>query len=365
MGSCQQKVEVFFLRARPAIRPYRGKILGNLPVEQSQFAQLVAGKRLQSRRLRPDEQHIQALPQSLPLFDPAVRNHTRITLKNASISPTMAETPDQLTIDTPEQVAIRFPIAGIGSRFLAILADTIVQIIAWAVLFLIFFLVLASAPRAAGFIVNRIGDKWIVAAVIIVAFLLHWGYYTLFEAFWNGQTPGKRLCKLRVIRDSGRQITFFESLTRNLIRIVDAFPSFYAVGIVVMLCNRRNKRLGDFAAGTLVVHEHAPEPALWGGSASRTITAGAFTPIVPPAPVVDPNAVDLPADAVARLTPDDLNIIDHFFARAIDIDIARRRALAERLAQQMTAKMGIAMPQGVTPERVLESTARILRSIRR
>ncbi len=71
----------------------------------------------------------------------------------------------------------------------------------------------------------------------------------------------------------------------------------------------------------------------------------------------------MPADAVARLSPDDLNVIDHFFARAIDIDIARRRALAERLAQQMTAKMGIAMPEGVTPERLLESTARILRGL--
>jgi uncharacterized RDD family membrane protein YckC len=276
----------------------------------------------------------------------------------------MAETPDQLTIDTPEQVAIRFPIAGIGSRFLAVLADSILQGIAWAVLFFIIILVISSAP--AGFqSIARNDEKWFIAAIIIFYFLIYWGYYTLFEAFWNGQTPGKRLCKLRVIRDSGRQITFFESLTRNLIRIVDAFPSFYAVGIVVMLCNRRNKRLGDFAAGTLVVHEHTPEPALWGGSASRTITAGAFTPIVPPAPVMDPNAVDLPADAVARLTPDDLNIIDHFFARAIDIDIARRRALAERLAQQMTAKMGIAMPEGVTPERTLESIARILRGIRR
>jgi uncharacterized RDD family membrane protein YckC len=277
----------------------------------------------------------------------------------------MDETPDQLTIETPEQVTIRFPLAGIGSRFLAVLADSVLQVVAYGVLFFVLFLIIVSAPRAFGIVVQQLGEKWLIAVVILVYFLLHWGYYTLFEAFWNGQTPGKKLCKLRVIRDSGRQITFFESLTRNLIRIVDAFPSFYAVGIVVMLCNRRNKRLGDFAAGTLVVHEHTPEPALWGGSASRTITAGAFTPIVPPAPVMDPNAVDLPADAVARLTPDDLNIIDHFFARAIDIDIARRRALAERLAQQMTAKMGIAMPEGVTPERTLESIARILRGIRR
>ena len=180
-------------------------------------------------------------------------------------------------------------------------------------------------PRLAGIIVNRAGEKWLIAAIVLVVFLLRWGYYTVFEAFWNGQTPGKKLCKLRVIRDSGRQITFFESLTRNLIRVVDSLPGFYAIGIVTMLCNRRSKRLGDFAAGTLVVHERAPEPPLWGGSASRTITAGAFAATPAPPPVVDPNAVDLPADAVARLTADDLNVIDHFFARAIDIDIARRR----------------------------------------
>ncbi len=285
------------------------------------------------------------------------------------MNPAMAETPDQLTIDTPEQVAIRFPIAGIGSRFLAMLADSVVQFLLYAIVFLAIFLVAVSAPRINGLILTRIGDKWVIAVIILFYFLLYWGYFTLFEAFWNGQTPGKRLCKLRVIRDSGRQITFFESMTRNLIRIVDAFPSFYAIGIVTMLCNRQNKRLGDFAAGTLVIHERTPEPALWSGSASRTITAGAFTPVPAPAPVVDPNAVDLPADAVARLTPDDLNVIDHFFARAIDIDIPRRRALADRLAQQMTAKMGIdlngLMTQGVTPERVLESIARSLRGIRR
>ena len=285
--------------------------------------------------------------------------------ENVSMSTLMDETPDQLTIETPEQVAIRFPLAGIGSRFLAVLADSVLQVVAYGVLFFVLFLIIVSAPRAFGIVVQQLGEKWLIAVVILVYFLLHWGYYTLFEAFWNGQTPGKKLCKLRVIRDSGRQITFFESMTRNLIRIVDSLPSFYAVGVVTMLCNRRNKRLGDFAAGTLVVHERAPEPPLWGGSASRTITAGAFAAAPKPTPVVDPNAVDLPADAVARLTPDDLNVIDHFFARAIDIDIARRRQLAERLAQQMTAKMGIAMPEAATPERVLESIARILRGIRR
>lgn len=276
----------------------------------------------------------------------------------------MSETPDQLTIETPEQVAIRFPVAGIGSRFLALLADSLVQGVAYAVLTLLLLLVVSAAPDHLQ-PVARNSEKWFVAGIILLNFILYWGYFTLFEAYWNGQTPGKRICKLRVIRDSGRQITFFESMTRNLLRAVDGFPGFYAIGVVAMLANRRNRRLGDLAAGTLVVHERAPEPPLWTASVSRTITAAVFTPVPSAPPTVDPNAVDLPADAVARLGPDDLNLIDHFFARAIDIDVGRRRQLAERLALQITAKMGVPMPTGVTPERLLESAAHILRSIRR
>jgi hypothetical protein len=132
-----------------------------------------------------------------------------------------------------------------------------------------------------------------------------------------------------------------------------------------MLSNRRNQRLGDLAAGTLVVHERDSEASLWTTASSRTITASAI-PLAPAGPLsFAPGAVDLPADAVARLGPEDVNVIDHFFSRAIDIDIPRRRQLAERLAQQMAAKMGIPLPEGVTAERFLESAAHTLRGIRR
>jgi uncharacterized RDD family membrane protein YckC len=284
---------------------------------------------------------------------------------NGSFNPSGAETPDQLTIETPEQVAIRFPIAGIGSRFLALLADSLLQAVAYLILVLLIALLISALPRVANAPEpSPNAAKWVIAAIVIFVFLVYWGYFTLFEAFWNGQTPGKRFCKLRVIRDSGRQITLFESMTRNLVRVVDWLPGIYAVGIITMLCNKSNKRLGDLAAGTLVVHERAAEAPLWGGSASRTFTAAVFAPDpVAPSPIM-PLSVDLPADAVARLSPDDLNVIDHFFARAIDIDIARREQLAGRIARQMTARMGIDMPEGVSPERVLESIARILRTIR-
>ena len=119
--------------------------------------------------------------------------------------------------------------------------------------------------------------------MILIFFLMNWGYFTLFEAFWNGQTPGKKLFKIRVIQDSGRQITFFESMIRNLLRIVDQFPplyfvSLYLVGVITMACNRQHKRLGDLAAGTLVIHERPTEEPIWGGTGPRTITAAAFQP---------------------------------------------------------------------------------------
>lgn len=282
---------------------------------------------------------------------------------SGTVEPGTAETPDQLTIDTPEQVAIRFPLAGVGSRFLALLADSVIQFVGYGILVVIFVILASNLPKSTA-PVGAGAEKWAMAFLIIVAFLLYWGYFTLFEAFWNGQTPGKKLCKLRVIRDSGRQITLFESMTRNFLRIVDDLPGFYAVGVITMWCNRQNKRLGDLAAGTLVVHERAAEAPLWTGAVSRTITAHVFAE-APAEPPISPNPVELPADAVARLTADDLNVIDHFFARAIDIDVARRVELAERLAQQMTARMGVEMPANATPERVLESIARILRGIRR
>lgn len=271
---------------------------------------------------------------------------------------------DQLVIDTPEQVSIRFPLAGIGSRFLAILIDTLLQAVAYLVIVLIFVLIISAAPKSSTGELSHSGEKWLIAALILVHFVMYWGYFTLFEAFWNGQTPGKKLFKIRVIQDSGRQITFFESMTRNLIRIVDMLPSFYLIGIIAMACNRQHKRLGDLAAGTLVVHERPTEEPIWGGTGPRTITAAAFQP-----PEKEPDflsqhnlAVALPADAVSRLSAEDLNVIDRFFSRALDMDLNTRAQIASRLTAQMCARMNIEAPQEINPERVLEAMAHQLRA---
>jgi uncharacterized RDD family membrane protein YckC len=270
--------------------------------------------------------------------------------------------PDQLSIDTPEQVSIRFPVAGLGSRFLAILTDSIVQVIAYAILVLVFVLIASSAPKTSGGALSHTGEKWLVAGIILFHFLMYWGYFALFETFWNGQTPGKRLCKVRVIQQSGRQITFFEALTRNLLRVIDLLPGCYLIGVITMLCNHQHQRLGDLAAGTIVIHERPTEQPLWGGNGPRTITAGAFEPIAPEAAFQHRDELTLPADAVGRLTPEDLSVIDRFFSRILDMELDTRAHIAERLATQMSEKMNLPQPADTKPERFLEAIARQMRS---
>ena len=258
---------------------------------------------------------------------------------------------DQLSIDTPELVEIEMPLAGIGSRFIALLIDYLIWGAGFIVLFLLALLIL---PAVGAF--SRISGQWAVAIVIFLVFLCNWGYFTLFEAFWNGRTPGKRIARIRVIQRSGRAIGFFESMARNLVRYVDQFPSFYAVGVIAMFVTRQHQRLGDLAAGTLVVRDREEETPLWGESGARTFTARSF---VPSAPAPEPqSAVHLLAAGIAKLSAADLEVLEGFFARRLDMSLATRATLAARIASAIQAKSGLEVPQGASVETFLEATAR-------
>jgi len=147
---------------------------------------------------------------------------------------------DKLTIETPEQTSLDFVIAGIGSRFVAVALDILIQTAVGGVIGLVLILVTigVALPRPDY-------GMWGAAALILFFFVLYFGYFAIFEIIWNGQTPGKRITKIRVIKDSGRPLTPAETIGRNLMRIVDSLPSCYAIGIVTMLLNKQNKRLGD------------------------------------------------------------------------------------------------------------------------
>ena len=171
---------------------------------------------------------------------------------------------EKLIIETPEQTSIEFPLAGIGSRFLAVLIDSLIQ---GAVAFALGLILVALGFgfRSAGFGPSPALGVWLVAILILVYFLLMYGYFMLFESIWNGQTPGKRLLGIRVVRDGGYPIDLGSSVLRNLVRVVEATFS-YVPAAVSALISAQNKRLGDFAAGTIVVRDRAFEmsnPQTW------------------------------------------------------------------------------------------------------
>jgi uncharacterized RDD family membrane protein YckC len=265
---------------------------------------------------------------------------------------------DQLSIETPELVAIEMPLAGIGSRFIALLVDYLI----WGAGLLV-LLVLAAIVLPAMHAFSKISEQWAVAAVIFIVFLLNWGYFTLFEAFWNGRTPGKRVARIRVIQRSGRAIGLFESMARNLVRYVDQIPFFYAVGVIAMFVTRQHQRLGDLAAGTLVVRDREVESPLWGESGARTFTAQIFAPSTP---IPEPHtALTLPATGIAKLSTDDLGVLEGFFSRRLDMSLPTRQALALRIASAIQAKSGLEPPPGASIETFLEATARQLRDLAR
>ena len=250
------------------------------------------------------------------------------------------------------------PLAGIGSRFIALVVDNLLM---GAGLFVAGLILVILAPALAAF--NKLSFQWAMALMFFLGFLFNWGYFTLFEAFWNGRTPGKKVAKIRVIQRSGRPIGLFESMARNLVRFIDQFPGPYAVGVVTMFLTKQHQRLGDLAAGTLVVLDREQESPLWGLSGSRTITAAVF-----PQPEPRPEAhaqVTLPAAGIAKLTPADLEVLEGFFARRLDMPMTVRESLAARMAAAIRAKSGLDQPEGVSTETFLEAAARGLRDIAR
>ncbi len=156
---------------------------------------------------------------------------------------------DHLSIETPEQIKISYSVAGIGSRFYAALIDLALLIPVLAVGYYVILRAILDLDESFG--------NWLAALAGIATFVLQWGYYMVFEIATNGQSPGKRALGLRVIKAQGYPISFSDSAIRNIVRIVDMLPFAYGAGLLTMLLNKNWQRLGDLAAGTLVVKEGA------------------------------------------------------------------------------------------------------------
>jgi uncharacterized RDD family membrane protein YckC len=241
---------------------------------------------------------------------------------------------DKLTIETPEQTTLEFPLAGIGSRFLALALDTLVELAAIGAV----GIVLIALAIPASFFFSSSG-LWAVAIAIFFIFALNFSYFALFEALWNGQTPGKRWTHLRVIKDTGRPISAYDAVLRNLMRIVDLLPTLYAAGIITMIVSPENKRIGDYAAGTVVVHEKPLEAvaSIWNAPAQAART-------VPLGPSV-------------QVTLEELQLIETFVERRDSLDSDVRRAMAHQIADRIGERIGVSSTLRPDSEKFLEGIA--------
>ena len=214
------------------------------------------------------------------------------------------------TITTPENVTIEYQIAGAGSRGIAAVFD---QLVITAVYALLTYLLYLSVTFSGSLAVTALITGW---------FLINVGYSMLFESLWNGQTPGKRLSGLRVVREQGLPVDSSAIVIRNLFRVVDSLPWLYGVGLVSMVFTSNSKRLGDLAAGTIVVRERRVEPNLEAAQAPEVT----FEP---------ESSLDIPP-----LGPDELEALRRFVERKAELPENVREDIAERIAKPLFERIG-------------------------
>ena len=231
---------------------------------------------------------------------------------------------DRLTISTPEGLELDLLLAGIGSRMIAAILDLLVQ---------------GTLAVAVLIAVAAIGSGIAQAIGYIAWFLLVFGYNILFETRAAGRTPGKRWAGLRVVLPSGRRITVAVSAVRNLLRLFDFLPAFYAVGVISILVSQRNQRVGDLAAGTVVVRERRP---------TQRVASGA----VP----VSPGVGDLAGWDVSAVSAQEIAAVREFLARRTTLEPRARAGLAQQLAAGLQRQVA-GGTAGLSAEQFLEAVA--------
>jgi uncharacterized RDD family membrane protein YckC len=243
------------------------------------------------------------------------------------MSATLA-TEDILVIETPERVPLHFALASIGNRFLACAIDHTIQIVTIGLIGLS-AVILMSFPAIEQAISSA--PKWLLALLIIMLFLIFAGYYAFFEWAWSGQTPGKRWLKLRVIREDGRPITFWEAAVRNLLRTVDMMPApFYSIGLISVFSTTRDQRIGDMVAGTVVVREREAE--------APEFSQVFATPVSDPALRRSFKPVDFSA-SLNSLTESEIQVVETFLRRRWDLSDVPRQWMAWRVSLPILYKL--------------------------
>ena len=181
-------------------------------------------------------------------------------------------------LELPEEIDLQVELANVGSRTLAILVDLAVG---GLVVFTVYALTMLLAHNVADDWLTRLSSNALKTLLMLLIFGFQWGYFNLFEWIWNGQTPGKRLLHLRVIKVDGSPVSGIDVLLRNLSRPIDTLGPMGLIGLLMIFVSRKAQRLGDLMAGTLVIHETPIDWSIFDQIESRaTVSSGAAAPAI-------------------------------------------------------------------------------------
>ena len=238
---------------------------------------------------------------------------------------------ERISISTPDHVSLEFELAGPGSRFSAYVIDFIFNVLLVIVIIFVAYLggallALRSLARASG---GNVSSSWLSAVLILLIFLINWGYYVFFEGLTRGSTPGKKRMGIRVIRQDGLPIGLREAALRNLVRAADMLPPpSYILGGLVMHFDPQGRRLGDMVAGTYVVVEKFDLAAQGASGAAwaKRVEQGRSR-----------QALTLPRGTISA---QQLALIEQFLARSRELAPERRGQLAWRITEPLLPFLG-------------------------
>jgi uncharacterized RDD family membrane protein YckC len=240
---------------------------------------------------------------------------------------------------TPESVELEFTLAGIGSRALALIID-------YHILGLMIALVLTTwltiSYQIETFWKQIFGEKfylWTTAITFLIIFAVYAGYFVFFETLWQGQTPGKRIAKIRVVRDDGRPVGLQQTTLRALLR---PFDELSFIGALLIIFNRKEKRLGDLVAGTIVIQ-------------TQTVTILEKQKLVLSESANSASNKILETADLSSMLPDDFAVIREYLVRRHIMSKKARATLASELTQQVQSIINLNnIPDGISPDTFLE-----------
>ena len=241
---------------------------------------------------------------------------------------------DRIGVITPEAVEFTFDLSGLASRVIALIIDLLIQFILFIILMIV----------AMNYIFYNVSSEHVGTIIILVGiFIIHWGYFMFFELVWNGRSPGKKAMGCRVIRDGGLPVNFTSSLIRNFLRPIDYMLSALMIGFFIVFASPTYKRLGDLAAGTIVITER--RLTLIQLLADKKV--GTFRPTQPPLGLFTRSDISV-------LSTDQLHTIRRFLERRFDLPPDRRIRFGLNLFEKVTGLMPAAKGHGIREEQVLE-----------